>query len=59
MHVVIIDLGVGVTGAAISVAWLRTTQGAWPDRDTIRTLTKIWFGLAAVGILMYLFIKYA
>lgn len=58
INVIVIDLGVGITGSALSAAWLRTTQGAWPDRETTVTLAKIWFGLSAVGILFYLFLKY-
>ena len=58
LDVVTIDLLVGIVGSAISTAWLRATQGTWPDRDTIVTLTKIWLGVAAVGFLMYLLFKY-
>jgi hypothetical protein len=57
--VIAIDLGVGITGSGLSVAWLRAAQGAWPDKDTIVTLMKIWLGIAAVGVLMYLLFKYA
>jgi hypothetical protein len=58
VNVVVIDLGVGVSGSVLSAAWLRTTQGTWPERDTIVTLTKIWLGIAAAGVLFYLLIKY-
>jgi hypothetical protein len=58
INVIVIDLGVGLTGSGLSVTWLRTTQGAWPDRDSIVTLMKIWLGIAAFGVIMYLLFKY-
>jgi len=58
VNVIVIDLRVGVTGSFLSAAWLRTTQGTWPDRDTIVTLTKIWLGMAVGGVLFYLLMKY-
>jgi hypothetical protein len=59
LNVIVIDLGVGIVGSAISVSWLRTTQGSWPDKDTITGVVKIWLGVAAFGIVSYLFIRYA
>jgi H+/Cl- antiporter ClcA len=56
--VIVVSLGLGITGSALSVSWLRLTQGEWPDRDTIQGLAKIFFGLGAIGLISYLLFKY-
>jgi hypothetical protein len=54
-----IGFGLGVTGTILSVFWLRTTEGDWPDKDQILVLAKVFFGIGAFNILAYLFMKYA
>jgi hypothetical protein len=55
-----IGFGLGVAGTVLSVLWLRTTEGEWPDRDQITVLAKVFFGIAAFGVVLaYLFMKYA
>ena len=49
----------GVSGSAVSVVWYRVTQGSWPDRDAILVFVKIFFGIGAFGIAIYLLSRYA
>ena len=49
----IIILGVGIVGFAISLGWSRASGGGW-DRDKIVFLTKMWGGIVAAGIVLAL-----
>jgi hypothetical protein len=53
-----IGIGIGITGSILSVFWLRTTEGEWPDRDQISGLMKVFFGIGAFSVLAYLLMKY-
>jgi len=55
---VVIDVGVALMGSALAIGWLRTTQGEWPDRDTMQGIVKIFSGIAAVGFISYFLFKY-
>lgn len=50
--------GIGALGSVMSVLWLRTTQGEWPDKDQIVGLMKVFFGIGALGLVAYLLVKY-
>jgi hypothetical protein len=50
---------VGTTGSALAILWSRIVRQAWPDRDTMIGLAKVFYGIGALGIVMYLFLKYA
>jgi hypothetical protein len=55
----LIAFGGGTLGSVLAILWLRMTENAWPDRDTMIGLAKVFYGLGVLGIVMYLFIKYA
>jgi hypothetical protein len=55
---IVIDVGGGLMGSALAIGWLRTTQGEWPDRETMQGIVKIFFGIAAVGFISYFLFKY-
>jgi hypothetical protein len=53
-----IGIGVAITGTVLSVFWLRSTQGEWPDKDQVLVLLKIYVGIGAFGVVAYLLMKY-
>jgi hypothetical protein len=55
----LIALGGGTIGSFLATLWLRTTERSWPDKETIIGLAKVFYGIGALGVVMYLFMKYA
>ena len=53
-----IFLGLGAVGTLLASGWYVVTQKEPLDRDAISVFAKIFFGIGAVGILAYLFVKY-
>jgi hypothetical protein len=54
----VVDFSADLMGSALAIGWLRTMQGEWPDRDTMRGIVKIFSGIAAVGFILYFLFKY-
>jgi hypothetical protein len=52
-------LFVGTVGSALAILWSRTVRGAWPDKDTIIVLVKLFYGIGLFGIAIFLWLKYA
>ena len=50
---------VGTAGLGLALLWSRSIRGSWPDRDKAIFLAKLFYGIGASGIVMYLLIKYA
>jgi hypothetical protein len=55
---IVVDFSADLMGSALAIGWLRTMQGEWPDRDTMRGIVKIFSGIAAVGFILYFLFKY-
>lgn len=53
-----ISLGVGTVGVILSLFWLRTTKGVWPDKYDVFGLMKVYSVIVAFGLIMYLLFKY-
>jgi len=51
-------LFVGTVGSALAILWTTAIHRSWPDRDTMIGLAKVFYGIGALGIVMYLFMKY-
>ena len=51
MPALVIDLGIGVVGFDLSVAWGRRTGGEM-DRDTVLFLAKMWGGIAIFSMIL-------
>ena len=54
-----ISVGVAATGWILSLGWYQATQREEPDRDTILFFAKLWLGIGALGILLFLLFKFA
>ncbi len=58
LQLVGIFLGLGTVGTLLASGWYVVTQKEPLDRDAVLVFAKIFFGIGAVGILAYLFLKY-
>ena len=55
--VVLIDLGVAIVGWLLSLGWYQTAQQDALDRDTVLFFAKLWLGMGAFGVAMFLLFK--
>ena len=53
-----ISLGVAIVGWLLSLAWYRATQNDTPDKDTALFFAKLWLGIGAFGVVMFLTFKH-
>jgi hypothetical protein len=54
----VVLLGTGVVASALSILWTAAMDRAWPDKDTILGLTKIFMGMAVAFMLIALIYRY-
>jgi len=57
--IIAISVGVAAIGWILSLGWYQATQREKPDRDTILFFAKLWLGIGALGILLFLLFKFA
>ncbi|MGH9748164.1 MAG: hypothetical protein ACRD59_18865 [Candidatus Acidiferrales bacterium] len=55
----LISVGVASIGWILSIGWYQVTRRDELDRDTMLFFAKLWIGIGAFGILMFLFFRYA
>jgi Zn-dependent membrane protease YugP len=55
----VIDAGMAMTAWILSLAGYQVTQADGVDRHTVLFFGKLWFGLAMLFILVFLFVEYA
>ena len=56
--IVIGCLGLAVVGSAIGILWYRITSPGPLERDTVLFNMKMFFGIGASGIVMFLIVKF-
>lgn len=54
-----ISLGVAIIGWLLSLGWYRATQKDSPDKETALFFAKVWLGIGAFGIVMFLISKHS
>jgi hypothetical protein len=51
-------LFVGTVGSALAILWTAAIHGHWPEKDTIWGLIKIFYGIGALSVPLYLLFKF-
>lgn len=57
-QLILMILGTGITGFALSAFWGRAIRPESFDRDAILFFAKMWFGVAGGFIVLYFLMKY-
>jgi hypothetical protein len=52
------SLGVAVAGSGIAILWYRLTAKGPVERDTVFFPIKLFFGIGAFGIVIFLILKF-
>lgn len=55
----LISLSVAIVGWLLCLGWYRATQNETPDKETAVLFAKIWIGIGAFGIVMFLIFKHS
>ena len=58
LALIIIMLGLGVTGSVLGILWYRMVAPSSLDRDTVLFIIRLFMGIAFVGILAAVLIRY-